>query len=769
MNLFFSKSKLSILLLVLFLCPYFVFAQTNTGTCSSSGYSIYTINGINTNTREAQNNKTTFQNKLKIVTFKNEPLTVDFLYNQTHLAGIGDLIDSVRQGLFDQKSDYDLIEILNDASQKITTEKVLLVGHSQGNFYANNFYNKVAGQVGGIPAKSLGVYGVATPASSVAGGGLYLTSDTDKVIAAVVGRALSIMPLNTHIILQNGDDILGHDFSDVYLKYRGDKIISDIFSSLGKLKTNDIQKINEPCMSPPELTKMHKVAGALLAVIDPLSGIVKEVAVNTTVVLYKVASAIGNTARNVANATGAALSSFANLLFNNNKNLAANTPATVILATQPASPISPKTAQNNFPPKVIETPIPDNMVTTTTTEVLPVPVEENTTNNISQPFVTNFPFGGGGGDGPRVVSSPPSPPPDTTAPVITLTGNATITLNVGDTYTEAGATVTDDVDGSIAVVITGTVDTSIAGAYIVHYNATDTVGNNATEVLRTVTVNTPPPPPDTTPPVITILGNNPKTILLGSVYSDAGATALDNVDGDITANIVTVNLVNSATIGAYTVTYMATDVAGNTATATRTVNVAVFISSYLENFQNSLPSLLSSGRFNYCHIWTTSTPPDFYNFGSNFIVSSGGVNLENIGVRGFAGSGTVHSANLHIYAYGDRSNPRSGPFLVTSFTADPSTWSTSDSSGTNPSDFPYVYFSFPSTFLPAGTYWFDFGDCASPSSDYFGVKATASGTSRSSFGDGNSNESWYKFGAVSWDYGNFIFGYGFDWMINGSF
>jgi hypothetical protein len=28
---------------------------------------------------------------------------------------------------------------------------------------------------------------------------------------------------------------------------------------------------------------------------------------------------------------------------------------------------------------------------------------------------------------------------------------------------------------------------------------------------------------------------------LGSIYTDAGATALDNIDGDITANIVTVN------------------------------------------------------------------------------------------------------------------------------------------------------------------------------------------------------------------------------------
>ncbi|MCB9807151.1 DUF5011 domain-containing protein [Candidatus Peribacteria bacterium] len=47
----------------------------------------------------------------------------------------------------------------------------------------------------------------------------------------------------------------------------------------------------------------------------------------------------------------------------------------------------------------------------------------------------------------------------------------------------------------------------------------------------------------------------------GSVYSDAGATASDNVDGDITANIITVNPVNTNVLGSYTVTYNVSDAA----------------------------------------------------------------------------------------------------------------------------------------------------------------------------------------------------------------
>ncbi|WP_421806676.1 carbohydrate binding domain-containing protein [Flagellimonas sp.] len=80
---------------------------------------------------------------------------------------------------------------------------------------------------------------------------------------------------------------------------------------------------------------------------------------------------------------------------------------------------------------------------------------------------------------------------DTTPPVITLNGDATVDLNVGESYTEAGATATDDTDGDISgnIVVGGdTVDASVAGTYIVTYNVSDAAGNAATEVTRTVNV-----------------------------------------------------------------------------------------------------------------------------------------------------------------------------------------------------------------------------------------------------------------------------------------
>lgn len=315
-------------------------------------------------------------------------------------------------------------------------------------------------------------------------------------------------------------------------------------------------------------------------------------------------------------------------------------------------------------------------------------------------------------------------PGDTTPPVIVLNGDATVDLNVGDTYTEQGATATDDVDGDITanIVIGGdTVDTNTPGTYVVTYNVSDAAGNAATQVTRTVNVGAPfddglltngdfengsapwilgvddaaaapvttengnsfysvnvtTPDPgqpflvnlsqkleivqgetytlsfeawsdtdrpiiagiglsggsfanttqtvninttrqtysivltatdfgaadarvlfdlngaaglvnidnvslvlggsggDTTPPVISLNGDATVNINVGDSYVDAGATATDDTDGDISGNIVVGgDTVDPNSAGVYVITYNVSDAAGNAATqVTRTVNV----------------------------------------------------------------------------------------------------------------------------------------------------------------------------------------------------
>ena len=61
----------------------------------------------------------------------------------------------------------------------------------------------------------------------------------------------------------------------------------------------------------------------------------------------------------------------------------------------------------------------------------------------------------------------------------------------------------------------------------------------------------------------------------GSTYTDPGATASDNLDGDLTSSIVIdASAVNTLVPGDYPVTYNVSDISGNAATqVTRTVQV----------------------------------------------------------------------------------------------------------------------------------------------------------------------------------------------------
>ncbi|MEK9155930.1 MAG: immunoglobulin-like domain-containing protein [Patescibacteria group bacterium] len=159
---------------------------------------------------------------------------------------------------------------------------------------------------------------------------------------------------------------------------------------------------------------------------------------------------------------------------------------------------------------------------------------------------------------------------DTTAPVITLIGPADLDTEVHTSYDDAGATALDNYDGDITVsIITDNpVNISVLGDYIVRYNVTDTAGNSAIEVTRTVHVI------DSTAPIITLIGGDHISTEVYIPYIDPGATALDNYDGDITGSIVPTGTVDADTIGDYLLYYNVTDAAGNAAAeVTRTVHV----------------------------------------------------------------------------------------------------------------------------------------------------------------------------------------------------
>ncbi|GAA5524053.1 hypothetical protein Maes01_00605 [Microbulbifer aestuariivivens] len=161
---------------------------------------------------------------------------------------------------------------------------------------------------------------------------------------------------------------------------------------------------------------------------------------------------------------------------------------------------------------------------------------------------------------------------DTVKPVITLRGRESITLDQGDTFNDAGATASDNKDGDLtaAITVSGAVNTSQAGIYTLRYDVSDAAGNAANTVTRTINVIA-----DTVKPVITLLGSASTRVVQGEVFTDPGATALDNKDGDITHLIAVSGAVNTSRLGTYTLVYGVSDAAGNRAdSVTRSIEVA---------------------------------------------------------------------------------------------------------------------------------------------------------------------------------------------------
>jgi hypothetical protein len=161
---------------------------------------------------------------------------------------------------------------------------------------------------------------------------------------------------------------------------------------------------------------------------------------------------------------------------------------------------------------------------------------------------------------------------DGAIPVITISGANPLHIALGSTFVPlSGVSATDTEDSILAqdIVISGdTVDTQTLGTYHVDYDVTDSDGNEAVQVIRTVIVE------DNTKPTITIVGD-PLALYVGDAFNPlTGVTAHDNEDGDITKNLESRNDIDINTPGTYHIYYNVKDSAGNEADeATRTVIV----------------------------------------------------------------------------------------------------------------------------------------------------------------------------------------------------
>lgn len=86
---------------------------------------------------------------------------------------------------------------------------------------------------------------------------------------------------------------------------------------------------------------------------------------------------------------------------------------------------------------------------------------------------------------------------------------------------------------------------------------------------------------DNTPPIINIIGDQVMEVIQGESYTELGATATDNIYGDVTDSIVTQGTVNANVLGTYYVAYTASDPCGNEAIAIRQVDVVTGCPVYI--------------------------------------------------------------------------------------------------------------------------------------------------------------------------------------------
>jgi len=130
-------------------------------------------------------------------------------------------------------------------------KRVLIVSHSQGNFYANAVYTLLAAQYGA----NIGNVQVATPASYVASGGPYTTVPEDGVMALIPGKLAasdpvswqpySLLPYSTQVsptFVELGyaawlNASRGHNFVQWYLagSYTRDRIMGHIVQTISSL------------------------------------------------------------------------------------------------------------------------------------------------------------------------------------------------------------------------------------------------------------------------------------------------------------------------------------------------------------------------------------------------------------------------------------------------------------------------------------------------------------------------------------------------------
>lgn len=225
---------------------------------------------------------------------------------------------------------------------------------------------------------------------------------------------------------------------------------------------------------------------------------------------------------------------------------------------------------------------------------------------------------------------------DREPPVIELAEQRDTELTLpGEPFQECGYRATDNVDGDI----TDQVESREENGRVI-YTATDSSGNTATaeRIIRYK---------DTEPPVITLIGSEHMTMRVGETYSEPGYTAADQIDGDLSGQVLVEHQIDSRKPGVYDVIYTVEDQGGNQAAAKRTVTVVSPLSDPSNNSGDKIIYLtFDDGPGPYTEKLLNIL--DEYNVKATFFVTNGYPAYRNLISEAYRRG---HTIAIHTYSH----------------------------------------------------------------------------------------------------------------------
>lgn len=197
----------------------------------------------------------------------------------------------------------------------------------------------------------------------------------------------------------------------------------------------------------------------------------------------------------------------------------------------------------------------------------------------------------------------------------------------------------------VEVTAKGNLDLSKPGKYSITYTAT--YADQTVHATQTIIVK------DTVAPTLQLIGEDNIILAPGTFFTDPGVIAIDDVDGDISANIVTESNIDPNVCGRQHITYSAQDSSGNISQIKRTVIIQEFIPPTLTLAENNC-AFVKLGE-NYAEPGYTATDNADGDITGQVVVT-GEIDNTTIGTYNLTytatdSSNNVTTANRTVYVY----------------------------------------------------------------------------------------------------------------------